>query len=203
MGPIQRSMDNHITDPTEQTLQSKGIPSFLFGHAAAGAGLVLSGYLLAYMIRFEALLGHWSVPFVLTVVVSVMVMVLLLVRQEEGGLSFGRAFGLSLLAGFLVRLGYNAFMLLLFHVMRPDLVEAYVGLVVQKAEEALSALNMEGMSGQWEEMVEMVQVSTRNSLSLSGQLADALTGLVWLCFVAAIVSLILKRKPQVDGVFRG
>ncbi len=92
------------------------IPGFLLGHGAAGAGLVLMGYLLAYLIRFEALLGHWSTPYVLTVVVSVMVMVLLTVRKEEGMLSFGRAFGLSLLAGFLVRLGYNAFMLLLFHV---------------------------------------------------------------------------------------
>jgi hypothetical protein len=132
-----------------------------------------------------------------------MVMVLLSVRQEEGRLSFGRAFGLSLLSGFLVRLGYNIFMVLLFHVMRPDLVEAYVGLVLEKTEEALLALNMGGLSEQREEMMEMAALSTRNSLSLTGQCTDALVGLIWLAFVAAIVSLILKRKPLEDGAFRG
>ncbi|MDA8695536.1 DUF4199 domain-containing protein [Flavobacteriales bacterium] len=196
-------MNHNNTDPAGQELQPSGIPSLLFGHSAAGAGLVLSGYLLAYMIRFEALLGHWSTPFVLTVVISVMVMVLLSVRQEEGRLSFGRAFGLSLLSGFLVRLGYNIFMVLLFHVMRPDLVEAYVGLVLEKTEEALLAFNLGGLSEQRQEMMEMAALSTRNSLSLTGQFTDALVGLIWLAFVAAIVSLILKRKPVKSGVFRG
>ncbi len=197
------SIDNSDTGPVQTGPGPKAIPSLLYGHSAAGAGLVLMGYLLAYMIRFEALLGQWSTPFVLTVVVSVMVMVLLSVRQVEGALGFGRAFGLSLLAGFLARLGYNAFMVLLFHVMRPDLVEAYVGLVLRKAEEALEAFNIGGMSEEWGGMVEMIEDSTRASLSLSGQLTDALTSLVWLALLAAIVSLILKRRLAEDGSFRG
>jgi len=197
------NIEKHTARPAEAGPMRKGIPSFLFGHAAAGASLVLVGYLLAYMIRFEALLGQWSTPFVLTVVVSVMVMVLLSVRNEEGTLDFGRAFGLSLLAGFLARLGYNMFMLLLFHAMRPDLVEAYVELVVRKSEEALEALNIGGVSEEWGGMVELFKESTRNSLSWGGQLVDALTSLVWLAFLAAIVSLILKRRLPDDGSFRG
>ena len=203
LGPIQSRMDHQDTTPIVETQQSNGIPSLLLGHSAAGFSLVLSGYLLAYMIRFEALLGYWSTPFVLTVVVAVMVMVLLSVRQEEGRLKFGRAFGLSLLAGFLVRLGYNSFMLLLFHVMRPDLVDAYVDLVLQKTEEAMSAFNVGDVSGQWEDMVQMIEVSTRSSLTVGGQMADAFTGLVWLAFVAAVVSLILKRNPDKAEGFQG
>lgn len=199
LGPIRTRMLKHDTDVTEMAPMRPAIPGFLLGHGAAGAGLVLMGYLLAYLIRFEALLGQWSTPYVLTVVVSVMVMVLLTVRKEEGMLSFGRAFGLSLLAGFLVRLGYNAFMLLLFHVIRPDLADVYVGLVVQQAEEAMAAFNMI----EWPDIAEMVEESTRYSLTLTGQLGDACASLIWLAFVAAIVSLILRRKPRDGGGFRG
>ena len=77
------------------------------------------GYFMAVLVHFEWLLGSWSTPFVLMVVVSVMVMVLLTVRQEEGGLHFGRAFGLSLLAGWLARIGYNVFNLLYFGLLHP------------------------------------------------------------------------------------
>ena len=49
----------------------------------------------------------------------------------------------------------------------------------------------------------MIEDSTRASLSLSGQLTDALTSLVWLALLAAIVSLILKRRLAEDGSFRG
>ena len=80
---------------------------------------------------------------------------------------------------------------------------SYVELVVRKSEEALEALNIGGVSEEWGGMVELFKESTRNSLSWGGQLVDALTSLVWLAFLAAIVSLILKRRLPDDGSFRG
>ena len=75
--------------------------------------------------------------------------------------------------------------------------------VGRKGEEALEACNIGGMAEEWGGMVEMIEDSTRASLSLSGQLTDALTSLVWLALLAAIVSLILKRRLAEDGSFRG
>ena len=71
-------MENH-----KEVWQS-WVPTSLYGHASAGAALILIGYFLMYLVQFEAILGTWATPFVLMVVVAVMVMVLLTVRQEEG-----------------------------------------------------------------------------------------------------------------------
>ena len=89
--------------------QFPGPPCSLHG---AGAALVMVGYFMAFW-PLRVAFGAWSTPFVLMVVVSVMVMVLLTV-VGEGATSFGRAFGLSLLAGWLARIGYNVFNLLYF-----------------------------------------------------------------------------------------
>ncbi len=177
----------------------KAIPPYLFGHAAAGAALILMGYLLAYMIRFESLLGSWTGPAVLTVVVMVMVMVLLTVRKEEGTLAFGRAFGLSLLAGVLARFGYNVFNILLFHVMRPDLLDVYVDLVLDKSNEVLMAFGGNMPAG----MDQMMEQSTRFSISVPGQLLDAGMNSIWVAFVALIVAAILKRSPAAEEGFNG
>ena len=196
-------MDSSAKLPQDMFAQPQRIPSKLFGHALAGAGLIVAGYSMAFLVNFEWLLGGWTTPFVLTVVVAVMVMVLLTVRQDEGKLAFGRAFGLSLLAGFLVRLGYNLFNLLLFQVLRPDLLDAYVALVIEKAEEALSAFNLESLSADVEGFGALLETSTRYSMTFSGQCTDALTSIVWLAFVALIVSAVLKRGGQGDATFNG
>ena len=192
-------MDNTFQPVEPVTASRPLIPSCLYGHALAGAGLILMGYLLAFMIRFESLLGHWTGPAILTVVVMVMVMVLLTVRKEEGGLSFGRAFGLSLLAGMLARMGYTVFNVLLFHVLRPDLVDAYVDLIMEKTGEALSVFGGEMPLG----MDEMLEQSTRFAVSVPGQLLDAATSVFWIGFVALVMAAFLKRTPApVDG-FQG
>ena len=102
-----------MKDPKAQQCRH-AIPSVLLGHAAAGAGMVFIGYFSAVLVHFDWMLGAWSTPFVLMVVVSVMVMVLLTVRRDEGTLGFGRAFRLSLLSGWITRIGYNIFNLLYF-----------------------------------------------------------------------------------------
>ncbi|MCH1582691.1 MAG: DUF4199 domain-containing protein [Flavobacteriales bacterium] len=196
-------MNSTANLPQDPVAQPKRIPSKLYGHALAGAGLILVGYLMAFLVNFEWLLGGWTTPYVLTVVVAVMVMVLLTVRQDEGQLRFGRAFGLSLLAGFLARLGYNLFNLLLFQVLRPDLLDAYVALVVEKAEEALSAFNLGSLSEEMEGFGALLETSTRYSMTFSGQCTDAMTSIVWLAFVALIVSAVLKRGGQSDTTFKG
>ena len=196
-------MNSTANLPQDPVAQPKRIPSKLYGHALAGAGLILVGYLMAFLVNFEWLLGGWTTPYVLTVVVAVMVMVLLTVRQDEGQLRFGRAFGLSLLAGFLARLGYNLFNLLLFQVLRPDLLDAYVALVVEKAEEALSAFNLGSLSEEMEGFGALLETSTRYSMTFSGQCTDAMTSIVWLAFVALIVSAVLKRGGQGDATFNG
>jgi len=175
------------------------IPSFLYGHAMAGAGLILMGYLLAYMIQFESLMGVWTGPMILTVVVMVMIMVLITVRNEEGGLRFGRAFGLSLLAGMLARLGYNLFNLLLFHVMRPDLAAAYVDLVMDKTNQTYDSFGG-AMPGNMEVILER---STRFSISVPGQLLDAVMSVFWIGFVALIVAAVMKRNPDSAEGFQG
>ena len=196
-------MNSTANLPQDPVAQPKRIPSKLYGHALAGAGLILVGYLMAFLVNFEWLLGGWTTPYVLTVVVAVMVMVLLTVRQDEGQLRFGRAFGLSLLAGFLARLGYNLFNLLLFQVLRPDLLDAYVALVVEKAEEALLAFNLGSLSEEMEGFGALLETSTRYSMTFSGQCTDAMTSIVWLAFVALIVSAVLKRGGQGDATFNG
>jgi len=203
IGPIATIMNPTANLPGDPQDQLELIPSKLFGHALAGAGLILAGYVMAFLVNFEWLLGGWTTPFVLTVVVAVMVMVLLTVRQDEGKLAFGRAFGLSLLAGFLARLGYNLFNLLLFQVLRPDLLDAYVTLVIEKAEEALAAFNLENLSSDVEGFGTLLETSTRYSMTFRGQCMDALTSIVWLAFVALIVSAVLKRAGQHDGTFNG
>ena len=203
IGPLAPIMNTTANLPGDPVAPSGLIPSKLFGHALAGAGLILAGYAMAFLVNFEWLLGGWTTPFVLTVVVAVMVMVLLTVRQDEGKLAFGRAFGLSLLAGFLARLGYNLFNLLLFQVVRPDLLDAYVALVIEKAEEALAAFNLETLSSDVDGFGTLLETSTRYSLTLTGQCTDALTSIVWLALVALIVSAVLKRGAQPDGTFNG
>ena len=133
----------NVTTTSPSRFDRSPVPSVLFGHAAAGAALVMIGYFLAILCHFEWILGAWSTPFVLMVVVAVMVMVLLTVRREEGELAFGRAFGLSLLAGWLARLGYNLFNLVYFHLLHPEHVEAYVKLVVDKSSEALGVFGLD------------------------------------------------------------
>ena len=114
--------------------------------------MILIGYFLAYLVQFDWLLGAWATPFVLMVVVAVMVMVLLTVRGDEGQLQFGRAFGLALFSGWLARLGYNVFNLLLFSVMRPDLKVPYADLVVDKSMEAFELLGVDTVGGDRDEM---------------------------------------------------
>ena len=174
----------------------------VYGHGLAGAALILMGYLLAYLIGFELILGNWATPFVLMVVVAVMVMVCLTVRREEGQLKFGRALGLSLLSGFLARSGYNLFNVLLLHIMRPDLKEAYVDLVIERSGELIRAFGgsmaMEGM-----DLDAVMRESTQFSLSLTGQFVDLLWSSVWLLFVALVVAAILQRNRQKGAGFGG
>lgn len=183
----------------------EAIPSLLYGHALAGAAIILIGYLMAYLVSFESLIGSWTSTCVFTAVVMVMVMVLISVRNQEQVLPFGRAFGLSVLAGFLARLGYNVFNLLLFHVIRPDLLDPYVDLVVGRSQEALESLGVDlsRLGGAGSDFQGILEESTRYSLSVEGQLLDALTSLLWIAVVALIVSAILKRAPKGGGGFTG
>lgn len=192
---MESAFDSNHSKRSERPL----IPPFLFGHGLAGAGLILMGYLLAYMVQFESLLGAWTGPAMLTVVVMVMVMVLITAKREEGALRFGRAFGLSLISGMLTRLGYTVFNLLLFHVMRPDLRGAYVELVMDKSLETIGSLG-----GVMEvSMTELLEKSTRFSISVPGQLLDAAMSAFWIAFVALIVAAIMKRNPETAGGFQG
>ncbi|RPG80857.1 MAG: DUF4199 family protein [Crocinitomicaceae bacterium TMED114] len=194
----------------EQTSAAKGtahptIPSALWGHALAGGLLVMAGYVVAYLIQFDWLLGNWSTPYVLMVVVAVMVMVLLTVRREEGGLAFGRAFGLAFLAGWLARIGYNLFLLVFFQILRPDLVDAYADLVLGKSMEAFSAFGLDGgMPAEIEgmSMEDLVRDQAVWSISPGGQVVDALTGMLWVAIVALVVAAILRRTAESDG-FKG
>ena len=156
------------------------------------------GYFMAVLVHFEWLLGSWSTPFVLMVVVSVMVMVLLTVRQEEGGLQYGRAFGLSLLVGWLARLGYNMFNLLYFGLLHPDHAEDYANMLADKSTEALAVFGF-GLDVEAQDssaMAEMFREQALWSLSPAGQAVDALTALLWVSLVAVIVSAILRRTPD-------
>ena len=176
----------------------QAIPSVLLGHAAAGVGMVFVGYFSAVLVHFDWMLGAWSTPFVLMVVVAVMVMVLLTVRREEGTLGFGRAFGLSLLSGWIARIGYNLFNLLYFHWLRPNHVEAYVSLVAEKSEEALAVFGMDVASEAMADMDmgSMLREQALWSLSPLGQVTDALTSVFWVGLVALIVAAILRRSPE-------
>ena len=202
IGMHSHSMEIKHLKSSENELAFKVIPSAVLGHGLAGAALILIGYLSAYLIGFELILGNWATPFVLMVVVAVMVMVCLTVRREEAGLKYGRALGLSLLSGFLARSGYNVFNVLLFHIMRPDLKEAYVDLVVERSEELIMAFGgsvaLEGM-----DLGAMMRESTFFSLSLPGQVVDLLWSSVWLLFVALVVAAILKRNPPEITGFGG
>ena len=103
------------------------------------------------------------------VVVAVMVMVLLTVRREEGELAFGRAFGLSLLAGWLARFGYNLFNLVYFHLLHPEHVEAYVKLVVDKSMEALGVFGPRCRGAGGADMAGLFREQALWSLSPAGQ----------------------------------
>lgn len=195
--------------PSAQADMAEGprtaLPSALWGHALAGSLLVMAGYVIAYLIQFDWLLGNWSTPYVLMVVVSVMVMVLLTVRREEGGLTLGRGFGLALLSGWLARIGYNVFMLLFFNLLRPDLAAAYGDLVLEKSMEAFAAFGLDGgMPSEIEgmSMESLIRDQALWSLTPSGQLVDALTGIVWVAIVALVVAAIL-RKSAPTSAFKG
>ena len=65
----------------------------------------------------------------------------------------------------------------------------------------MAAFNMDRMVPM---IAEMVEESTRYSLTrYRAVCGDACASLIWLAFVAAIVSLILRRKPRDGGGFRG
>ena len=184
--------------PSPSFHSRRDLPPSLFLHAGLGAALVMVGYFMAVLVHFEWLLGSWSTPFVLMVVVSVMVMVLLTVRQEEGGIQFGRAFGLSLLAGWLARLGYNVFNLLYFGLLHPGHAEDYANMLADKSTEALAIFGI-GLDAEVQDsttMTEMFREQALWSLSPAGQAADAMTALLWVSLVAAIVSAILRRTPD-------
>lgn len=176
----------------------KRIPDALLGHAVAGASMILIGYVLAYLVQFDWLVGAWATPFVLMVVVAVMVMVLLTVRNEEGQLQFGRAFGLAFLSGWLARLGYNAFNLLLFGVMRPDLKAPYADLVVEKSMEAFELLGVDTSGGDRDEMklLTLFREEAEWTLTPLGQLRDGMLSMVWVALVALVVSAILQRNSH-------
>ena len=178
------------------------LPNCVFGHALAGAFLILVGYLLMYLVNFESMLGSWATPFVLMVVVAVMVMILLTVREQEGTLSFGRAFGLAWFGGWLARLGYNLFNLLLFHVLRPDLKAPYVDLVVETSMEAYAMLGLSasanGMSAS--DLMSLFQEEAEKTLTLWGQVRDGMLSAVWVALFALIVSAILQRRSTSLGL---
>jgi len=186
--------------PSPLPLSRRDLPLSLFLHAGLGAALVVVGYFLAVLVHFEWLLGSWSTPFVLMVVVSVMVMVLLTVRQEEGGLHFARAFGLSLLAGWLARLGYNVFNLLYFGVLHPGHAEDYANMLADKSTEALAVfgIGLDAESQDSATMADMFREQALWSLTPAGQAVDAMTALLWVSLVAVIVSAILRRAPDVQ-----
>jgi len=192
-------MESSSGKELEGSASQRLIPSSLYGHAAIGASLILMGYFVAYLIRFESLMGLWTGPAILIVVVAVMVMVLLTVRREERGLRFGRAFGLALLSGMGARLGYSLFQFLLFHVIRPDLSEAYVQLTKDMSIEAFSAWG-------WSlppEILDRLETSIRDSLSFTGILLDALSSGLWIALVALIVAAFMYRRLESGNGFNG
>ena len=191
-----RLHDIHSMKDSDVQQRRQAIPSVLLGHAVAGAVMVFVGYFSAVLVHFDWMLGAWSTPFVLMVVVSVMVMVLLTVRRDEGTLGFGRAFGLSLLSGWIARMGYNLFNILYFNWLRPNHVEAYVSLVAAKSEEALAVFGMDVASESMEDMGSMLREQALWSLSPLGQVTDALTAVFWVGLVALIVAAILRRSPE-------
>ncbi|MGY9107239.1 MAG: DUF4199 family protein [Alphaproteobacteria bacterium] len=170
------------------------IPQTVFQQAFMGGVLLFAGYLAMYVMSFELLLSAWTSLFILATVVVGMVKSLLEVRKQEDPLNFGRAFMLALLGGWLARLGYNVFNVLLFNVMRPDLKEAYAGLVIDKMEAAMASFSV-GMEAAGIDVAEM-NAALIDSLSIQGQLVDWLSSVFFLALLALIVAAILKRAPQ-------
>ena len=172
----------------------KKIPQSVLQQALMGGVLLLAGYLVIYLISPEAIMGGWASLFVLATVVVVMVKSLLAVRKEEGELKFGRAFGLALVAGSLARLGYNLFNVILFGLLRPDLVDAYVDLVMNKTEEAISSMGMD-LSAVGVNLSEIGD-QLRWTLTPVGQLADWFQSIILLAILALIVAAFLKRNVE-------
>ena len=172
----------------------KKIPQSVLQQALMGGVLLLAGYLVIYLISPEAIMGGWASLFVLATVVVVMVKSLLAVRKEEGELKFGRAFGLALVAGSLARLGYNLFNVILFGLLRPDLVDAYVDLVMNKTEEAIASLGMD-LSAVGVNLSEIGD-QLRWTLTPVGQLVDWFQSIILLAILALIVAAFLKRNVE-------
>lgn len=172
----------------------KKIPQSVLQQALMGGVLLLAGYLVIYLISPESIMGGWASLFVLATVVVVMVKSLLAVRTEEGELKFGRAFGLALVGGCLARLGYNVFNVILFGLLRPDLVDAYVDLVMNKTEEAISSMGMD-LSAVGVNLSEIGD-QLRWTLTPVGQLADWFQSIILLAILALIVAAILKRNVE-------
>ena len=183
-------MKTTTTSPSR--LDRSPVPSVLFGHAAAGAALVMIGYFLAILRHFEWILGAWSTPFVLMVVVAVMVMVLLTVRREEGELVFGRAFGLRCWpvagASRIQPVQSGVFPSPAPKALRPTSNWWWTNLGGK-----VFGLDAEALEETWRASFEQALWS----LSPLGR-GDALTAIVWVAS-ALIVSAILKRPPESES----
>ena len=179
------------------------IPRMLYEYAVAGAVLVMMGHLIASLWQLDWILGSWSFPFTLMVVVACMVMVLLTLRREEEHVAFGRAFGLALLVGWFTSLGFNLFILLFFNVFHPEHVEAFVDLEIEQSIQTVEMVGFDVDAFGREKMTSLCRDLSRWFLTPLGQAAHALAAIVWVTFVALIVAFILRRPPTTTAGFVG
>ena len=105
------------------------------------------------------------------------------------------------LGGWLARLGYNAFNLLLFSVLRPDLKEPYIKLLVETSMEAIELLGVSPSSGGLKDsdLMALFRQEAEKSLTFWGQIRDGMFSLIWVALVALIIAAILQRRSAQQG----
>jgi tetrahydromethanopterin S-methyltransferase subunit B len=166
------------------------------GLMAALISVVLS--LVAYIFGVEMLIG-WQVGMAQSLLIIItMVIVSRAIRSaEDDFISFGRVLGHIMIAVLCILTASALFNIFLFNVINPDLIEVVVDMSIERAEEMMKSLGLEG------ELLEQTMKETRvtiiNGYSFSGSIKGVFIGSILWGLIALIVAATQYRVDKTSN----
>jgi hypothetical protein len=171
-------------------LATMNLNGIMWQQAAAGGGLIILMQLGAYIWGIDMMLSTWvSVSGFLLVVLAMVLGTVAVRANEEGFISFGRAFYHALASAAVASLMGTGFQMFLTSIVDSDLADKLVDASMDEIEEKMGALASQ-LPGGLDEMRNQVIWA----MSPSGQMLSWLLGLIFWALVALIVAAILKRE---------
>ncbi len=154
-------------------------------------GILITG--ITYFIGINAMISLWTALIVFVLFTALYIFMGLRYRKMNGGfLVFKEAFALIFFMSVISTVLSGIFMIILYHVINPELPGKLQDAVIQKSAAMMQSFGLQ--QDKIDEQISKMQADP-NDFTVGKQIRGIAISFVWSAAVAAIIGLIIRKNP--------